>query len=267
MSPQRHASRRRRRSRGRFSLLFKVLAAAAILAALTLGVTVFFQLEKVEVEGNVRYSAEEIIAASGLEIGDNLFRINKNSIASDIREKLPYVEGVTPVRQLPNTMVIVVQEWDAAARVVSSPSSAGELEEGEEPSSETWLISVNGKLLEKAPEDSQAILVSGLTLLSPRAGTQMAVPLAQETKLESLKQLLAAMEELEMLDSFSTIDLSAAAQITLTFNGRFTVKLPMTADFNYKLRALREVAPDWETYEGGTFDLTQEQYTVGFSPE
>ena len=157
MSPQRN-SRRRRHRRGRFSLLFYVLAAVAALAALTLGVTVFFQLEKVEVEGNSRYTAEEVVAASGLEIGDNLFRMNKNKISSSIREKLPYIEGVTPVRQLPNTIVIVVQEWGAAARVASGPANAGELGEGEEPSSETWLISVNGRLLEKAPANSTAML-------------------------------------------------------------------------------------------------------------
>ena len=56
--------RRRRRSRGRFSFLFKLLSLAAAAAALTLGATVFFQLERVEVEGNSRYTAQEIEAAS-----------------------------------------------------------------------------------------------------------------------------------------------------------------------------------------------------------
>ena len=35
---------------------------------------------------------------------------------------------------------------------------------------EAWLISVGGRLLEPAPEDSTALTVTGLTVLSPRQG-------------------------------------------------------------------------------------------------
>ena len=41
------SKRGRRRNRGRFSLLFKLLAGAALVAALTFGATVFFQVEHI----------------------------------------------------------------------------------------------------------------------------------------------------------------------------------------------------------------------------
>ena len=285
-------SRRKRRNRGRFSFLFKVLSILAVVAALTLGATVFFQLEEVVVSGNSRYTAQEIEAASGLHMGDNLFRINKNQIKKDIQQKLPYVDEVDIKRHLPSTIVITVKEWDAVARVEPTPlpenaTAPAEDSNGESGGSDTgdgsqapdqsgtaqdqttdqtWLISVKGKLLEPATADSTAILVSGLSALSPRAGTYLAVPQEQQDKLDALLQLLAALEEQDCMAAVSQIDLTGSTQIRMFYRGRFWVKLPMSCDFSYKLRALETVAPDWEGYDKGTFDLTQKDYTVVFSP-
>ncbi len=267
-------SRRSRRNRGRFSFLFKVLAVIAILAALTMGATVFFQLEQVVVSGNSRYTAQEVEEASGLQPGDNLFRMNKNRVAGDIREKLPYVEGVSIVRNFPSTIVITVREWDAAAKVEPTQLedkelSAG-LEEGEakpEPADQSWLISVKGKLLEAAGESSSAIQVSGLSALSPRAGTQLAVPQSQQERLNALLAILGVLEERGSAALVSEIDLSSVTQVRLRYDGRFWVKLPVVCDFTYKITALETVVAQREPYEKGTMDLTREDYTVIFSPE
>ena len=67
-----HRSRTRRRNRGRFGPLFKLLCVIAVIVALTVGATVFFRVEQVTVTGNQRYTEEEIIAASGIQLGSNL---------------------------------------------------------------------------------------------------------------------------------------------------------------------------------------------------
>ena len=267
-------NRRRRKNRGRFSFLFKVLAIIAILAALTMGATVFFQLEQVVVSGNSRYTAQEVEAASGLQPGDNLFRMNKNRVAGDIREKLPYVEGVNIVRNFPSTIVITVQEWDAVAKVepteLKDEDLSPEVEEEEakpELADRSWLISVKGKLLETANEDSTAIRVTGLSALSPKAGTQLAVPQSQQEKLTALLELLAVLEARGSTKLVSEIDLSSVTQIRLRYDQRFWVKLPMVCDFSYKISALETVVAQREPYEKGTMDLTREDYTVIFSPE
>ena len=81
MASMRH-NRKRKRGRRRFGLLFKLLCGAALVAAATLGATVFFQVETIAVVGNSRYTAQEVIDASGVQIGDNLFQMNKNQISS-----------------------------------------------------------------------------------------------------------------------------------------------------------------------------------------
>ena len=64
-------------------------------------------------------TVEEVVAASGIEIEDNLFLLNKYSAAQAIFEKLPYVEEVTINRALPDTIVITERECAAAAGVVT----------------------------------------------------------------------------------------------------------------------------------------------------
>ena len=276
--------KRSRRNKGRFSVLFKLLAIAAVGAAMTVGATVFFQLEQVVVVGNQRYTAQEVEQASGLQAGDNLFRLNKYEIKNDILRTLPYVEGVNIVRHLPSTIQITIYEWDAVARIQYTPLPEGTEEEktpvedveGAEAEPEeqesvqeglTWLISVGGKLLEPAPDDSQAILVSGLSALSPKAGTMLAVPQVQQDKLSALLTLLETLEARETLALVSEIDLTSAAQVRMRYDGRFWVKLPMNGDFTYCLRALEEVVKQRTPNEKGTMDMTREEYVVVYSPE
>lgn len=89
-----------------------------------MGATVFFQVETVAVTGNSRYSQEEIIQATGIQTGDNLFRMNKFQIAHQVLQGLPYVEEITIRRSLPSTIVITVKEWDAVARIEAPGASA-----------------------------------------------------------------------------------------------------------------------------------------------
>lgn len=271
-------SKRSRRNRGRFSFLFKLLAIVAIGAALTVGATVFFKVEQVVVEGNQRYTAQEVENASGIQIGDNLFRLNKYQIKTDILQTLPYVEGVNIVRRLPSTIAITVHEWDAVARIAYTPLPEGVVTEqeaeGEETTSmetakenEMWLISVGGKLLEVAPEDSKAILVSGLTALAPKAGTMLAVPQEQQDKLTGLLALLSALEDRGILSFVTEIDLTSAAQVQMRYDKRFWVKMPLNGDFTYFLRALEAVVEQRGPGEKGTMDLTRDDYVVVYSPE
>lgn len=110
-------NRKRKHGRRRMGLLFKLLCGAALAAALTVGATVFFQVETIAVVGSSRYTPEEVIAASGVAVGDNLFRMNKNQVSQRIRQQLPYIGDVAVQRGLPSTLTFTVKEWAAAARV------------------------------------------------------------------------------------------------------------------------------------------------------
>ena len=290
MASMRH-NRKRKRGRRRFGLLFKLLCGAALVAAATLGATVFFQVETIAVVGNSRYTAQEVIDASGVQIGDNLFQMNKNQISQQILQRLPYVGEVSPQRGLPSTLTIQVTEISAAAQVeVYQDDSAqaepaaedgsgdsgegdGSQAEGEELptlADQPWLISTSGKLLEAAPEGSGALSVTGLTVLAPQAGTMLAVPQEQQSRLATLKELLSALEAAGELDQVSSIDLTHSTWVGMRYRENFDARLPLGEDMAHSLAVLSAAVEDTLQTRGpqaaGTMDLTQEMADAIFTP-
>ena len=269
-----HRSRTPRRNRGRFGPLFKLLCAVAVIVALTVGATVFFRVETVTVTGNQRYTQEEIVAASGIQLGDNLYSLNKVRIDRNLRTALPYIGNLTINRVLPSTIVITVTEWEAVAQVaVPGPEQVAAYQEaaGENAVStaqEPWLISMKGKLLEPAPADSTAISVTGLTSLVPQAGSFLEVPETEQTQLEALTGLLEALEAREILREISSIRLEST-YLVARCAGRFDVKMKLNADFDYDVRLMQSVREQVELKEGedaeGSIDLTQERYGAVYS--
>ena len=261
-----HRSRTRRRNRGRFGPLFKLLCVIAVIVALTVGATVFFRVEQVTVTGNQRYTEEEIIAASGIQLGSNLYSLNKVRIDRNLRTTLPYIGELTINRSLPSTVVITVTEWEAVAQVAApgvEQVAAYQEEAGEKAvttAQEPWLISVKGKLLEPAPPDSAAIAVTGLIPLSPQAGSMMEVPEGEHTRLAALTALLEALGEAGMQSQVSNIRLEAT-QLMVRYAGRFDVKMKLNADFSYDVRLMRAIREKMEEQDGegacGSMDLTR----------
>ncbi len=290
MPSARHNRRGSRRNRGRFGPLFKLLCALALAAALTVGATVFFRVEVIEVTGNSRYTVQEVAQASGIKLGGSLYAINKNAVARQVRQTLPYVEALSIWRGLPNKVAIQVTECQAAARVAapsreasqaqndqpepdssaaSPPDGSEEKGESLEAAHEPWLISAAGKLLEPAPEDSAVMLVTGITPLAPRAGTMMALPQEEDAKRTALLSLLSALEELEALGNVSTLHLGDT-RVEMRWLDRFDVRLPLNGDFSYLLRVLEkgveETGRRHGEAAGGVMDLTQKDYELVYSP-
>ena len=88
------AKRRRynhKRRRGSFSFLYKLLAFVLICTAISLALTLFFRIRTIDVSGSQRYSAQEIIDAAEVQVGDNMFLMNKYRAAERIRAALPYI--------------------------------------------------------------------------------------------------------------------------------------------------------------------------------
>ncbi len=69
----------------------------------------FFEVREIMVEGNNSLSAENIISVSGINPGENIFKINLKLSAERIRV-LPVVKRVDMSRKLPSTVAIRVEE-------------------------------------------------------------------------------------------------------------------------------------------------------------
>lgn len=246
-------NRRRYKKRRRFGFLYKMLVVIAMVVAVCIGATVFFRVEELVVSGNVRYTPQQVIDASGIVQGDNLFGMNKFDRARRIRRQLPYVEGVNIRRGWPDALIITVIESPAAARLSG--------EEGE------WLISKTGKVLELVESaDTGVIRVDGLHPVQPEAGLPLVVREGQQTRGDGLLALLQSLDKYGALEKVTWINMASASRIHMDYDGRFTVKLPVSGDFDYLLGAMEKAVATLEDYETGTLDLTVKDYTVVFSP-
>ena len=204
------------------SVLFAPVSFLLICVALVLALCVFFRVSGIEVEGNSLYTPEEIIAASGIEKGDNLFFINQFTAVSRIYAKLPYVEKAAINRSLPNKLTIVVAESKAIA-----------------------YLSADG-----------LIRVDGLTPIAPEAGQQIAPGEAEKPKVIYLSAILHQIDSLGLREDVSYIDISGISNPSFDYLGRFTVKLGSNENLEYKFQCLLSAVAALSEGDRGTLDLS-----------
>ena len=236
--PQRNGKKKKR------GALYAPLSFLLICAALVFGLSVFFRVSGVEVEGAVLYAPEEIVEASGIEKGDNLFFINQISAISRIYAKLPYVEKAAIRRSLPNKLTIVVTESRAIA-VVSSDQGP-------------WAIDRGCKLLSKAEGDAVngLIRIEGLHAIAPEAGEILAPGEADLPKIAYLKAILEQIDSLGLRSNVTYIDISGISNPVFDYLGRFRVKLGSNENVDYKFQCLLSAVDSLSDGDRGTLDLS-----------
>ena len=252
-------NRRGRRNRGRFGALYKRLSAVLILVAIVLGCVDFFRVNTVEVVGDSPYTAEEIIAVSGVEQGDNLFALNKYQISSRIYTQLPYIDTVNFVRRYPDTLVIHVTAGTPAAWFESGGSC--------------WLVDSRGKILESGDESlvSGRAQLLGLEPVNPTVGNTITVREEEQTRLERLTAFLSAIQARQMTGSLTSfIDLTADYELRFGYGDNLTVLFPMNGDFTQSTYYLQQTL--WTMDErgiprNGTLDLTYGDSEAHLLPE
>ena len=99
---------RKKKRQGGLALVVILLITVTTLAVLSL--TVFFKTSEISIKGNTSYSAEEIISAAEISIGDNLFLISERRLTQRLSKHLPLIDKVEISRTLPDKITINVIE-------------------------------------------------------------------------------------------------------------------------------------------------------------
>lgn len=235
----------RQKKRGRMGGLYRVAAVLLVLAAVAAGCIVFFRVRTIQVEGNLRYTPEDIVSASGLETGSYLALLDTVTMARQIRAQLPYVERASIQRVLPDTVVITVEESAVAAAV----QSAGQW----------WLVNDAGKLLEVVDEAGTAgrTQLTGIELITPAAGMTAMVAEEEENRWNSALELLRAVAARGEQEKLLSVDCSVPGSLTARYGERYTLLLPTSVEyqgvdeeqFAYFFTLLDQAMPQLE--EGG----------------
>lgn len=224
-----------------------------VIVALIFIMSVFFKVSNIEVVGNSMYTAEEIVKASGIESGDNLFFINGITAGTRVKVKLPYVDSVQVSRGLPNRVTIEVTESKAV----------GYLKAGEE----LWSVSGSGKLLSSIDlEDGEHIAyISGLDVEDAATGEQLAVSESDEAKLEYLLDILYQVQARGLVGKVTAIDVSEAENPSFEYDSRFLVKLGARDNTEYKFGKMLSAVSQLSADDAGTLDVSGGEKVI-FNP-
>lgn len=196
-----------------FILLFLIISVALCL-------TVFFNIEEVEVENSTIYTAEEVVSASGINLGDNVFLISADTLTSNICRNLPYVKNVTVEKGLNNKIIFKVEETYDYMVVDSSGGFA--------------VLSPEKKVLRfiEGSYPNHLVYVFGLKISNVHTGeTAVFTQATASNAVDELIPLLIS-SGFDKVKSISVFDMSA---IKFIYDNRICVNIGPNDNLEYKL--------------------------------
>lgn len=187
-----------------------MLTVVILTVGIVLCLTVFFKIANIEVAGDEIYNAEQIIEASGITVGENMFLTSTKNAAAAIEKDLPYVEKAEIKRSLSCTVTITVTKATAAAALADGDAYI--------------LLNASGKVL----EDGVVALSDDILVLEAGA-VSSAVP----GELVTFENESAASDFVSVFDALQNggitgltqLDVRDRLQITATYQNRIVLKL------------------------------------------
>lgn len=108
-SVERYYQKKKKRKKKAKVVFFTLFFILILLTLAILSITVFFNADTITIKGNTHYSDQKILEQGGLEVGQNMFLLDKFEVIEKM-EKLPYVKSVTINRKLPSALEITIVE-------------------------------------------------------------------------------------------------------------------------------------------------------------
>lgn len=99
--------------------VFRATILVALLFLLKEGM-LYFRIAEIQVEGAADIPAREVINAAGIEKGMSIILLREHVIAERLEEKLPQVHRVEISRELPDKVIITINERVPAASVLTA---------------------------------------------------------------------------------------------------------------------------------------------------
>ena len=240
MENKRRSRRRQLNANAWFGPMSFILVCISVVVAMS----IFFRVSTVEVEGNQDYTDQEIVAATGIDAGDNLFFLNRIGAISRMMARLPYIQEATVSRVLPDKVLITVRESNAIATVQSETSA--------------WMIDRNCKMMTAVTESEAMglIPVTGITAVLPNVGDPIQPKEVDEEAVAYLGEILLEIEVRNLQNKISEIDFSDPANPSLYYDNRFEVKLGARGDTIRKFGLFLSASQQLASGDIGVIDLS-----------
>lgn len=237
---------RRKKQRKKQLAIYAIAIIFVVIAAIVLSIIVFFKISGIKIAGDEIYSSAEIIDASGLKNGDNMFTFNKTEVAENIEKELPYIKTVEISRSVTGEVTFTVTAAKAELAVDRGDSYI--------------LMSADCKILE---DNVQAInediaIVKASALTSSDVGTTAVFE--NENDAETISRIAEVIAE-KGIENITEIDVTDASNIMLCYSQRIKLDIgtvsTLEKNVDFIKASLKKIDTDDPNF-AGVIDFTIE---------
>ncbi len=210
---------RRRRFIFRFLLLISLILLICVLALNS----DFFVINNIKVIGNNKILKDNIISASSINLGENIFKISKKT-AKDNLKKLPYVKEVKVKRKFPKEIIIDIKERKEIIQIREISSY--------------MFIDIDGYILDIVDTQNEKLpLFIGYKIEDIKPGDNLFTKSESKESIEFISEGHA----LGILSKMKEIDMEDNNNINIRLNNGISVAFGTLDNVKYKLNYLNEI--------------------------
>ena len=215
---------KRKKFRGGNYVLYYVLGLfVAAVAFVILANTVLFKCATIEVAGVEKYTAEQIVEHSGLQLGENLLHINVSAARDNIVNSLAYIDDAQVKKSFPTKISISVTEAEKQYCIVENGVTAA--------------ISRKGKILEHC-EAGDLPIVKGFEAESTDVGKWLVSKSEGKTDIPGD---IFDMADKTGLKDITEVDVTDKFSVKVKIEDRVILNLGPAEDIERKFRVAVEI--------------------------
>ncbi len=231
LSPDRPPHARRKKPNQtllrRLRVVMLCLGSGVLLVGLLLLLLPMLRVSGIEVTGNHYQTTEEILAAAGLETGDELLALDLQGVVDRIVKECPYVERVS-VRVSFFTVKIEIEERTQVMYTEYGGS----------------FLSFDGNFRVLEMTEGEGALSPFLSVKLPAvrsASVGARLVFAEQTDMSYVGKLLTALEEAGLYATVTYVDFSERFSLSFVLEGRCRVETGRIADIEEKLTLAQRI--------------------------
>ena len=242
MSMTRMRARKLKRKR---TIILAVSISAFTLLVLITVMVLFFKVNTVDVKCGTMYSAEDIVTASGIEIGDSILSVNRSEAEKNIKKEFTAVKKANIRKSFPSKIVIEITEYEEVLF-----TAVGE---------NYYSLDTELNVVEQY-DSIETIELLGMKRIYIPGVTRCITGEKLETEDDDIPEMIIELcENLMKYDLFydiSDIDFRDKFNITFTLGVEYTVKLGNILECSTKLEFLKGIIEKLGEDYIGTIDLS-----------
>lgn len=277
------------RIRRRKAIIGVLCVLGALVFGVVLSVNLLFKVTGYRVENVDRtvpantgiYTEQQLIDATGIQLGDNLYAFSLKEKSAQLLELMPYLDEAVVSRQAPGTVIIRVKpaverfklQYNANWLVLSEQLKVLRVETSEPEN----LIELEAYLADGAATAPGSFLtleeatIMAQPAASDTAETADSSDLLQQKPNDVLAEMLTELDNYGLLEKTTVLSMMDLTQLNFLYDGRISVQLGTVNNLDYKIRFAAYIILDTggdglTSSDRGTLDISYQQADGSIQP-